>query len=570
MIDKTKFKLSMKRIITFIFILTMIQAKAQSSGGLEFNGSDNYVEVIDSPLETIGTGDFTLEAWIKGDELEQTAHPMILSNRNSTTQGVFLSFHTIWGGSQSKFLNLQLGGSNYGLINNGSYNGSLLDNECHHVAVTRNGSLLSFYADGVLFGTRSIPSSVSVSSNEPLWIGQDKVTNNTFNGVISQCRIWNVARTDTEIFDNKDISLQCDETGLIAYWEMNEGNGQIVMDKTNQFEGQLGSQNGIDDQDPSWSIESCVTQLSGSLEFNGSDNYVEVMNSPLETIGTGNFTLEAWVKGDELEQTAHPMIFSNRNSTTQGIILSFHTKWGGSQSKSLNLQIGGSNNFLIDNGSYNGSLLDNECHHVAVTRNGSILSFYADGVLFGTKSISSSVSVSSNESLWIGQDRVTNNTFNGIISQCRIWNVARTDTEIFGKKDIRLPCNEVGLIAYWEMNEGNDQIVMDKMNQFEGQLGSQNGIDNQDPLWSTEGCIGETINTCPSMLDISDIPISDGVYVAGVTISSSGKVSANSNVNFNAGESIILNAGFEVELSASFHGYIEGCFPISRLEGKQN
>jgi len=255
-----KSRLSGKTVVIFIFIWTAVQMYAQNSGSLNFNGEDNYVEVENSPLNTIDTGDFTIEAWVVGEESEQTLHPMIFSNRGSDpfAGGILFFFHGRWGGSHSKSLCFQANDLNYFLVDNGTLNASLLDSTCHHVAITRSGKILSFYADGILFGHRTLPNSVSVKFNRPLWIGQDRATNNTFNGLISHVRIWNIARTEKEILENKDIRLEGNEAGLIAYWEMNEGASQVVADKTGQFEGCLGSENGEDIQDPQWSLDGCI------------------------------------------------------------------------------------------------------------------------------------------------------------------------------------------------------------------------------------------------------------------------------------------------------------------------
>lgn len=249
----------------FILIFTLINLPGNAQvGSLSFNGIDNYVEVPEAPFNRIGRGDFTIEAWIKGEEGRQGLHPTIFSNRRSNAFGTGIMFflHAAWGSSDVKMLCVQLGSLNLIVIGNGRFNASLLDNTCHHVALTRKGSLISFYADGVLFGTRTQENIVDVDFDGPLWIGQDGPTNNTFEGTISQCRIWSVARTEQELLEAKDISLRGDESDLIAYWEMNEGEGTILKDKTNQYDGVLAS----DNQAPTWSDDYCVGAYEAPLD----------------------------------------------------------------------------------------------------------------------------------------------------------------------------------------------------------------------------------------------------------------------------------------------------------------
>ena len=253
-------KLSFSLLITLIFFLTYHMASAQEFGSLNFNGKDNYVEIRNSPLNQIGTGDFTLEAWISGEEHHQSAHPMIFSNRGTDEfgGGILFFFHSRWGGSRHKLLCLQLNAINYLIRDNGSFEESILDGQCHHVAVVRENNVLSFYIDGNHIGDKIPQGLINVSFNGPLLIGKDKATNNTFDGFISQCRIWDVARTEEEIRGNYKLSLEGNEDGLIAYWELNNEGSQEVIDKTNQYNGVLGSSNFEDQQDPLWSTEGCI------------------------------------------------------------------------------------------------------------------------------------------------------------------------------------------------------------------------------------------------------------------------------------------------------------------------
>lgn len=224
-----------------------------SSGYLTFDGVDDYVEVPKTPIEQLNQ-DFTFEAWIQGNESDQTQHPIIFSNRNSAAGGGFkFFFHGLWGGSQYKMLCIQLKSKNYQIINNGIYNGNILDGKCHHVAVSRKGDLLSYYVDGEFFGSRNIYTSEPILDiNEPIWIGSEKATSNRFEGSIWDVRIWNKARTETEIKNTINQDIDGNTPNLISYWKLNEGEGQTIMDKTGLANGYLGSSEREEQYDPEW------------------------------------------------------------------------------------------------------------------------------------------------------------------------------------------------------------------------------------------------------------------------------------------------------------------------------
>ena len=53
-----------------------------------------------------------------------------------------------------------------------------------------------------------------------------------FRGAMDQIRIWNSARSGTEIADNLDNTLSGSETGLAAYYQLDEGAGDTAADAT--------------------------------------------------------------------------------------------------------------------------------------------------------------------------------------------------------------------------------------------------------------------------------------------------------------------------------------------------
>jgi uncharacterized protein YjbI with pentapeptide repeats len=112
----------------------------------------------------------------------------------------------------------------------------------HHVAVTYNSStgVLSMYIDGVFtnnstnsaYPTTSSFGLLSSSTLMRLIFGSDDAgtspnthTDRQFRGSLSDIRIWNVVRSDAEIAANYRRRLIGNETGLIGYWKLHQGNG---------------------------------------------------------------------------------------------------------------------------------------------------------------------------------------------------------------------------------------------------------------------------------------------------------------------------------------------------------
>ncbi|HSH01160.1 MAG TPA: LamG domain-containing protein [Anaerolineae bacterium] len=451
---------------------------------LAFDGVDDYVLVTNNPTANFGTSNFTFEAWIKGDEAAQVTHPQIMSTRGGDGTGFLFGFHAIWGGSANKIPYVQLGNVNYIAYANPP---NLLDNQWHHFAAVRNGTQLYYYADGEQVANITLAGNHSLTTSADLFIGHDvflSSTNTPFEGLIDELRIWNTARSQTEIQQMMNTTLTGSETNLVAYWQLQNDGSQTIIDRTtNGYHGTLGSTTTTDNNDPSWQAGYALGRTT-TLQFDGLNDRVIISNTVANSIGTGDFTFETWVKGDESLQVAHPQIMSNRGGSGSGFLFGFHNNWGGSANKIPFVQLQGVNHIGYANPP---NLLDNQWHHFAVTRQGTTLTYYADGQQINVMNLSSIPDISNSNDLWLGQDAASSGTtpFEGYLDELRIWNVARSASEIEDGMHRRLTGSESGLIAYWRMDEGAGQPLTDATsNNYHGQLGTIETTDDNDPLWA--------------------------------------------------------------------------------------
>ncbi|MBX7130869.1 MAG: hypothetical protein K1X58_16245 [Flavobacteriales bacterium] len=481
----------MIRSYTLPFLaLCSLPATAQYPG-LVFDGQNDQVTVPNAVLNSIGTGPFTVEAWVRGVEADQPSHPRILSNRDAVNNGFMFAFHGLWGGSNHKMVNLQLDGLNYILINNGTYNASVLDGTCHHIAVSKGVDSLRFYVDGAHIGSKVLQGNPSVATTAAnMVIGNDGPDPHPFNGHLSQLRLWDHVRSPAEILSNKDQSIAGTTPGLVGYWELNEGSGQDIADKTGTTNGLLGTNEVVEDEDPAWNMDGCpVTSMGRCLVFDGADDQVTLSSTAVNAIGTGDFTVEAEIRAVEADQLQHPRILSNRDQVNNGFLFGFHGVWGGSNYKMINMQLDGLNYILINNGSYNGSLMDGTCHHIAVTKSADSLRFYADGMHIGSKVLQGAPSTTTTAtSMLIGNDAPDPQPFNGNIAQLRVWNEARSAAEIVANMGVSIPGNTPGLVGYWEMNDAGGQLVQDKTTTADGLLGTASILESGDPIWVEDCC----------------------------------------------------------------------------------
>ncbi|NOQ71950.1 MAG: T9SS type A sorting domain-containing protein [Crocinitomix sp.] len=237
-------------IVALIF--TNQQLLAQSEAHLYFDGVNDFLETQDPLLNTVSS-DFTFEAIIKGNSEEQGENPTILSNRWSPIKGNSFFFQE--NGDAPRELCFSHGNDLYYIPDNGPFDGDFLDGFCHHIAIVKKDGDIFFYADGNLYGVIINPYYYCDVLDSPadIWIGTDHHYDRPFKGVIGQVRIWNDARTSEEVILNMHASLEGTESDLFGYWELDEGSGQIVFEKTSlEWSGYLGESTGTDGFDPDW------------------------------------------------------------------------------------------------------------------------------------------------------------------------------------------------------------------------------------------------------------------------------------------------------------------------------
>jgi hypothetical protein len=120
--------------------------KKYGAGSLYFNGS-SYLVSDNSSKFTLGTGDFTIEMWI---------YP-------TDAQGLFGTMVAI-GNPDSGGLGIQMAGQNQLYIrivstasdNNFLTSGTVLQNQWHHIAYTRQSGLVRAFLNGTLLGSKSM------------------------------------------------------------------------------------------------------------------------------------------------------------------------------------------------------------------------------------------------------------------------------------------------------------------------------------------------------------------------------------------------------------------------------
>lgn len=262
-------------ILASLFVLFSTAMHAQSGNALNFDGVNDVVAI-----NNVTTSSFTLEANIKllnSSPLGAVAFEGagILDSdvggaHNDFIFSILNNKLSFWDGSTSVNVN--------GNIN-------LLDGNWHHVAVVRDASVgAALYVDGVLDNQSNVPSSTVLNANPKIYIGSAFVDNRYLNMDITEVRIWNTARTATEINSNKSIQLTLPQTGLVSYYKFNQGTANGNNTSENTLKDELGTNHGVLNNfaltgtSSNWTGNSTITLSTD--KFNGGNNGLQLYPNP--------------------------------------------------------------------------------------------------------------------------------------------------------------------------------------------------------------------------------------------------------------------------------------------------
>lgn len=195
-------------------------------GSWGYDGHDQGARIENARDLSLSHGSFTVEAWFKLEE--RNTWQWIVGKAHSNARLDYLF------GIDGHRLVL----STRNATNVVYSNTNIETNRWYHAAGVQDAAArkLYLYLDGQLVGTLPLGGSgVTISNN--VFIGARELEGGDlpvegFNGVINDVRVWNVARSHREIAAARGTRLSGNESGLVAYWPMNEGLGSMLRDVT--------------------------------------------------------------------------------------------------------------------------------------------------------------------------------------------------------------------------------------------------------------------------------------------------------------------------------------------------
>lgn len=369
---------------------------ALHSGSLYLNGSTDFVSL--SAAHTgfaFGTGDFTVECWVRPTASTQAA--FISNNYNwSTGQGNW-GFYTTVGAANIIYFNSTSGNRA------STTTATIALNVWTHVAYTRTGTTGRFFVNGVQLGTDITDNTNYASTTGTMYIGDKLGAGGKLTGYISNVRVVKGTALYTAGFSVPTQPL----TAITNTQLLLSGTNSALVDsaaKSNLF---LMADT---------KISTTVAKFGGSsIYFDGVGDYITALHNDVFSFGSSNFTVEMWVYTSSFADNRG--LFSKRitNAPTESLTAYIEITTG-----KIAFTATGSGSSWEVNLLTTASISANTWAHLAFVRSGNTWTIYIDGVSQATTT--QSISITSNTNAFTIGATAANGAFpfNGYIEDMRV------------------------------------------------------------------------------------------------------------------------------------------------------
>ena len=416
-----------------------------TSGSIYFNGSTSLSVPTSSALYQF-TGDFTVECWAYISSTSTTRN-MICNWPGLNANNCAWNFQ-IYGPTGRLRFSYGIGGGNFAID---ATTTTIPLNTWFHAAVTRSGSTVRLFVNGVQDATTGTVSGTLHNNPSPVYIGVlNPGEGQYWLGNISNARVVKGVAVYTTGFTPSTLPLPATQSANVYGSPSAAITGtqtSLLMNFTN-----LGMQNNTTFADVS-TYASTVTATGapyyagltpftntypGSIKFNGTTQYLQNTSATSVPTGTGAYTVEGWVRFNSI--TANVGQTWMESATSGGFFFGLGIAYNGSNN---GFRIGKS---LVADCEYcNFTFSLNTWYHLAVVRSGTTIYFFVNGVQQTTQAGSQSTgsySWPATSSSRVGASNGNTSFSNGWLSNWRTVNGVALYTANFTPSTLPLPATQ--------------------------------------------------------------------------------------------------------------------------------
>ncbi|HJT80863.1 MAG TPA: LamG-like jellyroll fold domain-containing protein, partial [Chthoniobacterales bacterium] len=284
--------------------VTFVSGKAGQAFSLgghgDTNGNGDRVRVANSPA--LQTQNFTIDAWIR----RASASIVTNNGKPGVEGGTFFAFGNGGYGFLIDQATNQLVLTRV-QVSNVKSSGTITDTNYHHVAVTKSGSQVIFYIDGVPAGSVLYDTGFTFTTNPAIGARGDNDVENAFFGDIDELQIFNRPLSPAEIqaifnAGSSGVCTSCVEppSGMVA-WLPGDGNGSDISGHGNN--GALLNGAGF-----------ATGMVGQAFSFDGVNDVVDIPDSTSLDFPNAPFSVELWAFRTSSNSLQH--LLGKRNNCT--------------------------------------------------------------------------------------------------------------------------------------------------------------------------------------------------------------------------------------------------------------
>jgi hypothetical protein len=208
----------------YLFVISSIptRANAQTTNVLYLNGKGAHVELPATLFHQFS--ETTIETWVKWEHIQNWARIFDFGRESNAV--------VLQSEKSSRTLNFAIYDRN-GNRHRIQANNAIPVGQWFHVAVTCGAQGMALYINGELAGTDDYTGGLEQVTGGTYYIGRSNWPDDKpFQGYISEFRIWNEQRSQTQIQRTMQRRLKGTEPNLVAYWHFDQTQNDRVANTT--------------------------------------------------------------------------------------------------------------------------------------------------------------------------------------------------------------------------------------------------------------------------------------------------------------------------------------------------
>jgi hypothetical protein len=374
-----------------------------------FDGTGDYLTVGANANLSVGTSDFTIEAWV--NLASGSTYQFLMGS--SANGGMMVGISVPLGTPSST---IAVGTHNVAWVLNFGGAIPIVSNAWTHIAITRSGSTNRAFVDGVQLGSNITDSTNWAFTNNAPYIALNAASNN-FNGYISNLRVVKGTAVYTSAFTPPTTPLTpIANTALLTC-----ADNRLIDDSVNNLTITRSGDTSVQRFSPF--NPSSVTPTSYSGYFGGTGNGLLSAAASNNLVST-DFTWETWVNFSSLASSV--CIIASGNSINRTLF--YYDSTNGLR---YAVARSGADQVSIQQGSTTGWAV-NTWYHVVIVRSGNNYTLYRNGVSIGTGTSSYSQSdLGTGLSVAYSEWADSHLNLTGFISNARVVNGTAVYTSAF-------------------------------------------------------------------------------------------------------------------------------------------